>query len=73
MRSIDVGGYKYNDEGFYEKFTYQMYINRERMIITQGAHACIVRIISFLLFSLLAKSFEEEIKLFADCVNTARG
>ena len=30
IRSIDVGRYIYNYEGFYEKFAYQMSINREK-------------------------------------------
>ena len=50
IRSIDVGGYMHNYEGFYEKFTYQMSINREKKITTQGAHASLVRILSFLFF-----------------------
>ena len=33
MRSIDVGSYIQNYEGFYEKFTYLMSINIGRMII----------------------------------------
>ena len=74
MRYIDVGGYRYNYEGFYEKSTYQMSINRVRMITTQGAHTTIVRILSFLLsLSLLVKSFEEEIQPFRDYVDNARG
>ena len=35
---MDVGGYRHNYEGFYEKTSYKMSINRERTIITQGAH-----------------------------------
>ena len=35
---------------FYEKSTYQMSINREIMTTTQGTHASLVRILSFLLF-----------------------
>ena len=48
--SIDVGGYRYNYKGFYEKTSYQMFINRGRTITTQGAHANLVRILSFVLF-----------------------
>ena len=36
---MDVGGYRHNYEGFYEKSTYQMSINKERMATTEGAHA----------------------------------
>ena len=25
--SMDISGYRYNHKGFYEKFTYQMFIN----------------------------------------------
>ena len=47
---MNVGGYKHNYEGFYEKLTYQMSINRGRTTTTQGAHASPMRILSFLLF-----------------------
>ena len=33
---MDIGGYKYNFKSFCEKFTYPMFINRGRTIITQG-------------------------------------
>ena len=46
---MDIGGYIHNYEGFYEKSTYQMSINRERMSMTLGAHASLMRILSFLL------------------------
>ena len=38
-------GYTHNSEGFYKKIIYQMSINRERMTITRGAHASLVRIL----------------------------
>ena len=50
MRFMDVGGYRHNCEGFYEKTSFQMSINRGRMTTTKGAHASLVGIISFLLF-----------------------
>ena len=50
IRSMDVGGYIYNYEGFYEKSIYQMSTNKGRMIITKGVHTSLVGIISFLLF-----------------------
>ena len=50
IRSMDVGGYRHNYEGFYEKFTYHMSINRERMTKTQGAHASLIEILSLLMF-----------------------
>ena len=59
--------------GLYQKSTYQMSINRGRMTTTQGAHASLVRILSFCLFYLLVKSFEEEIQQSKDRVDTARG
>ena len=70
---MDVGGYRHNYEGFYEKTSYQMSINRGRMTTTEGAHASLVGIISFLLLSLLVKSFEEEIQSSEDRVDTVRG
>ena len=42
--------YRYNYEGFYEKSTYQMSSYRERTTTTQGAHASLVKFLSFLLF-----------------------
>ena len=47
---MDVGGYIHNYEGFNEKTSYQMSINRERTTITQGTHASLVGILSFLRF-----------------------
>ena len=49
MRSMDVSRYRHNYEGFYEKFTNQMSINRGRMAATQAVHASIVEILYFLL------------------------
>ena len=70
---MDVGGYRHNYEGFYEKTLYQMSINRGRTTTTKGAHASLVRILSILLFSLLVKSFEEEIQPSRDRVDNVRG
>ena len=50
IRSKDVGGYRCNYEGFYEKTSYQMSINRGRTTTTECAHVSLVGIISFLLF-----------------------
>ena len=47
---MDVGGYRHNYEDFYEKSIYQISINRERKTTTQGAHASLMGILSFLLF-----------------------
>ena len=47
---MDVGGYRHNYEGFYEKTSYQMSINRGRTTTTQCDHASLVGILSFLLF-----------------------
>ena len=69
---MDVGGYRHNYEGFYEKTSFQMSINRGRTTTTEGAHASLVRILYILLF-LLVKSFEEEIKPSGDRVDTAKG
>ena len=44
-----------------------------RTTTTKGAHASLVRILSFFSLSLLVKSFEEEIQPFGDRVDTARG
>ena len=69
---MDVGGYRHNYEGFYEKTSFQMSINRGRTTTTKGAHASLVGILSSSL-SLLVKSFEEEIQPTGDRVDTARG
>ena len=47
---MDVGGYRHNYEGFYEKTSFQMSINKGRTTTTEGAHATLVGILSFLLF-----------------------
>ena len=70
---MDVGRYRHNYEGFYEKITYHMFINRGITITTQGAHASLIRILSFLLFLSLVTSFEEEIQLSGDRMDTAKG
>ena len=49
-KSMDVGGYRHNYEGFYEKNAYQMSINRGRTTTTEDAHAILVGILSILLF-----------------------
>ena len=50
---MDIGRYRYNYEGFYEKSTNQMSINRERMTAAQGSHASLVGIFfHFFSFSL---------------------
>ena len=49
-RFMNVGRYRYNYEGFYEKSTYQMSINKSRMTKPEAAHASLVGILSFILF-----------------------
>ena len=50
-----------------------MSINKIKTTTTKGAHASLVKILSFFSFSLLVKSFEEENQLSRDRVDTARG
>ena len=50
IRLMDISGYRHNYEGFYEKTSYQMSINRGRTTTTDGAHASLVGILSILLF-----------------------
>ena len=50
IRSMNVGRYRHNNETFYEKFVYQISINKGRMTTTQGVHADFMRILSFLFF-----------------------
>ena len=47
---MDVGGYRHNYGCFYEKTSFQMSINRGRTTTTEGVHASLVGILSFLLF-----------------------
>ena len=47
---MDVDEYSHDYKGFYKESTNQMYINRGRMTTTQDSHACLVRILTFLLF-----------------------
>ena len=69
---MDVGGYRHNYEGIYEKTSYQMSINRGRTTTTEGAHASRGNSLLYSL-SLLVKSFEDEIRPSGDRVDTARG
>ena len=66
---MNISRYRHNYEGFNENFIYPMCINKWRMITTQGAHASLVKILTFLL-SPLVKSIEEEIQSSNDCVYT---
>ena len=52
IRSMDVGEYRHNYGGFYEKTSYQMSINRGRTTKTRGGHASLVRILYFFSLSL---------------------
>ena len=70
IRSIDIGRYRHNYEGFCEKFIYPKFISKEKMTTTQGAHASLVRIFLLSSLSLLVKSFEEEVQSSSDCVDT---
>ena len=54
---MDVGGYRHNYEGFYEKSSYQMSINRGRTTTTKGDHASLVRILSFFFSFSLGEEF----------------
>ena len=58
---MDIGEYRHNYGGFYKKYTFLMSINRGRTTKTEGTHASLVRVLSFLIFFLLVKIFEEEI------------
>ena len=46
----DIDRYRHIYEDFYEKSIYRASINRGRTITAQGAHAGLLRILSFLLF-----------------------
>ena len=46
---MDVGGYRDNLKSFIEKFTYPMFINKDRMTIAQGT---LVNLVETLFFSL---------------------
>ena len=57
---FDVGGYRHNYEGFYEKTAYQMSINRgKRPQLEWSCKPCENALLSSLF--LLVKSFEEEL------------
>ena len=47
---MDVGEYRHNYEGFYEKTSYQMSVNMGRTTTAKGAHTSLVGILSILLF-----------------------
>ena len=69
---MNIGLYRHNYEGFYEKTSSYMSINRERTTTTLGVHTSLVGILSFFSLSLSVKSFEEEIQPSEDCVDIAR-
>ena len=70
---MDVGEYRHNYEGFYEKTSYQMSINRGENDHNWRCPCkpCENSLLSSLY--LLVKRFEEEIQPSGDCVDTARG
>ena len=69
---MDVGGYRHNYEGLYEKSTYQMSINRgEQSEIKVPMQACGNSLLPSL--SLLVKSFDKDIQPSRDNVDTVRG
>ena len=70
---MGVCGYRPNYEGFYEKTSYQMSINRgeDDHNLRGPCKPCGNSLHSSL--SLLVKSFEEEIQPSGDRVDTARG
>ena len=45
IRSINIGKYRNNYEGFYKKSTYQMTIHRGRIITIQGYHISLTGIL----------------------------
>ena len=55
IRFIDVGRYRHNSNGFFEKFSCLISMNTERIICTQGAN------IKFPSLSLMVKSVRQEI------------
>ena len=55
---MDVGVFKHNYKGFCKKFTYLMSMNKGKMITTQGAHASLVRILSFIIFLSQRRDFK---------------
>ena len=57
---MDVGGYRHNYEGLYEKTSYQMFINRGRTTTTEGAPASLVGILSILLFLSWCKALKRK-------------
>ena len=58
---MDIGGYRHNFEGFWEKFTYLMSINKEKMNTIEGAHTKFMKSSLLSFFALLVKIIEEEI------------
>ena len=68
---MEASKYRLNYEGFYEKLTNQISINMGKIMTTQGAPWNAYK--NSILFFLLVESFEEEIQLFDDFVDTIRG
>ena len=70
---MDVGGYIHDYEGFYEKNSYQMSINRGRTTTIEGDPCKPCENSLLYSHSLLVKRFEEEIQPSGDRVDTTRG
>ena len=69
---MDVGGYRHNNKGFCENFTFPKSINWGRMtIIEVPCKPSVTSPLSSL--PLMVMSVLEEIRPFGDCVDTARG
>ena len=69
---MDVGGYRHNNKGFCEKFTFPKSINRRRTTIIE----CPCKPSGTSPPSslpLVVTSVQEEIRSSGDCVDTARG
>ena len=63
---MNVDESKYNFEGFYENFTYLMFINKRIIITINSVHTNLVINSPLSSLSLLVKIIEEEVQSFKD-------
>ena len=72
-KSTNVGGYKYDFEGFYKKFIHPKSINKRRRVTTKRANANLVGYSPCSSLSLLVKNIQKEIPFSCNHVDIVRG
>ena len=72
IRSMDIGRFRHNFEGFCRNFTYPVSLNEERMTPSKRAHVNLVESSPLSSLYLSMQSIEEEIQSYSNYVDTCR-